>query len=98
MLDLVFTKSPEGRPDIQYLSPLGKSDHMMLEIKPERDEVVQRREEYREERLNYAKANFMELKNFYRQVNWKDLLKDKQVQEKYARMKKGFINMCQDIK
>lgn len=83
MLDLVFTKSPEGRPDIQYLSPLGKSDHMMLEIQPESDEVIQRSEDYREERLNYAKANFIELKKFYRQINWKDLLKDKQVQEKY---------------
>ena len=83
MLDLVFTKSPEGRPDIQYQSPLGKSDHMVLEIKPERDEAILRSEEYRKERRNYAKTNFKELRDFFGQINWKEILKDKQVQEKY---------------
>ena len=84
MLDLVFTKSPEGRPDIQYQSPLlGKNDHMVLEIKPDRDEVILRSEEHRKERRNYAKTNFRELRDFFGQINWKEILKDKQVQEKY---------------
>ncbi|MPD03040.1 hypothetical protein E2C01_098655 [Portunus trituberculatus] len=32
LLDLVFTKKSESPPIIQYLSPMGKSDHVTLEV------------------------------------------------------------------
>ncbi|MPC36224.1 hypothetical protein E2C01_029673 [Portunus trituberculatus] len=32
LLDLVFTKKPELPPIIQYLNPMGRSDHMTLEM------------------------------------------------------------------
>ena len=32
MLDLVFTKTPELYPMTKYLSPVGKSDHVFIEM------------------------------------------------------------------
>ena len=32
LLDLVFSKKPEPRPNIKYLSPMGRSDHVVLGI------------------------------------------------------------------
>lgn len=30
LLDLIFTRRPEGRPEIEYLSPMGKSNHVVI--------------------------------------------------------------------
>ncbi|MPC12743.1 hypothetical protein E2C01_005447 [Portunus trituberculatus] len=32
LLDLIFTKKPESPPIIQYLGPVGKSDHVTIGI------------------------------------------------------------------
>ncbi|MPC34275.1 hypothetical protein E2C01_027659 [Portunus trituberculatus] len=32
LLDLVFTKKPESPASIQYLSPMGRSNHVTLEV------------------------------------------------------------------
>ena len=84
LIDLVFTKKPETRPEIKFLSPMGKSDHVVIEITLKEEEVTYVNEEYRKGRLNHAKADFMELKRFYGNIEWKKLLEGKQVQEKYA--------------
>lgn len=31
-LDLVFTKEPENVNEIKYITPIGKSDHILLEL------------------------------------------------------------------
>ena len=58
MLDLVFTKRPEAGPSMEYLSPIGKSDHVTIEIELQDTEVQFRNEEHRNGRLNHAKTNF----------------------------------------
>ncbi|MPC61391.1 hypothetical protein E2C01_055463 [Portunus trituberculatus] len=54
LLDLEFTKKPEPPPSIQYLSPMGRSDHVTLVLEVQED-VITYSEEYKRERLNYAK-------------------------------------------
>ena len=83
LIDLVFTKKPESKPRMMYLSPMGKSDHVVIEIILQEEEITYRNEEYRNGRLNHAKANFTELKRFYGDIEWKKLLEGKQVQAKY---------------
>ena len=72
MLDLVLTKRPEQRPTINYLSPMGKSDRVVIEVEL-RDEMAEtRKEDHKNGRLNYAKANFVGLRKFF----WKYRLKE----------------------
>ncbi|MPC95630.1 hypothetical protein E2C01_090849 [Portunus trituberculatus] len=58
LLDLVFTKKPEPLPIIQYLSPMRRSDHVTLEMQIQEEDEISYREDYKEERLNYARADF----------------------------------------
>ncbi|MPC68941.1 hypothetical protein E2C01_063153 [Portunus trituberculatus] len=45
LLDLVFTKKPEPPPIIQNQSPMGKSDHVTLELETQEWEVLRYRED-----------------------------------------------------
>ena len=83
MLDLVFTKKPETCPTIEYLCPMGKSDHVVMEIELKGSEKEIRSEGHKNGRLNHAKANFAELREFYEKINWKEVMKGRTVQEKY---------------
>ncbi|MPC53557.1 hypothetical protein E2C01_047452 [Portunus trituberculatus] len=56
---LVFTKKPEPSPTIQYLSPMGRSDHVTLELEiQEEEDGISYRDDYKKERLNYARTDF----------------------------------------
>ena len=83
MLDLVFTKRPEACPSIEYASPMGKSDHVVIEIELKGHKAKIRNEGHKNGRLNHAKANFAELREFYGKVDWKESMKEGTVQEKY---------------
>ena len=82
-LDLIFTKGIELAKDIMYMCPFGKSDHIVLELELKETTEEERNESHRKERRNYAKANFPELRNFFGQVNWKEMERLKDVQQKY---------------
>ncbi|MPC52919.1 hypothetical protein E2C01_046800 [Portunus trituberculatus] len=43
LLDLVFTKKPESPPIIQYLSPMGRSDHVTLEMQIQEEDGIRYR-------------------------------------------------------
>ena len=64
LLDLVFTKKTELRPIIKCLSPVGKSDHVLIEMEPQKWAWVRIEENYKNERLNYARGNF-EVRKFF---------------------------------
>ena len=83
ILDLVFTKIPEPDPNIKYHSPIGKSDHVVIEMELRGWEQVKRREGYREGRLNYSRTNFGGLRKFFEEVEWKSTMEGKTVQKKY---------------
>ena len=83
MLDLVFTKRPEPRPTIKYLGQMVKSDHIVLEMEMQEEEVLRYKEDYKSRRLNYAKAKFDELRIFHGKINWRNIMEGKTIQEKY---------------
>ena len=85
VLDLVFTKRPELRPPIKYLSQMGKSDHIVIEVGIQDEKAKKRREDHKKGRLNYAKANFAELRKFFGTIEWKRIMKEMTVQDKYEK-------------
>ena len=56
-LDLLFTSDNEAVKEIRYESPLGKSDHVLMEISLG-EELVIINEEYKMEMYRYNKTNF----------------------------------------
>ena len=46
-LDLIFTKKPEIEPNIKYMSPMGKSNHVTIEIDINKDEVLKCNEDHK---------------------------------------------------
>ena len=62
---MVFTKEPqEIKVDCQ--SPVGKSDHVLLELETVNNAEKEGNESHKAKRLNYAKANFEGLNDFYK--------------------------------
>ena len=80
-LDLVFTKDPSEVGNIVYGSPLGKSDHLVMEFEVESKQV--RQEEYRKDRFNFAKADFDSLRSFLEHVDWNKMDQMSNIQDKY---------------
>jgi len=83
-LDLVFTKEPQEI-KLNYKSPVGKSDHVLLELDTMLELAEKWDEAYKTGRLNYAKTNFEDLKNFYKAICWEQMEEAPSVQEKYNR-------------
>ena len=67
----------------KVLSPMGRSDHVVLEINLKDWEISKDEEDHKNGRFNYAKGNFTELRKFLGSINWKALMEGKIVQEKY---------------
>ncbi len=67
---------------IEYIFPLGKCDHLVLQLKigEKRIEQVQT---HRDRRRNCAKPNCNNLAKFYNEFDWYEALKAKDVQNKY---------------
>ena len=70
ILDLVFTRRPELRPTIKYQNPMGKSDHVVLEIEIHEEMIEGWKENHKNVRINNAKVNFDELRKFFKGVEW----------------------------
>lgn len=81
-LDLVLTREVCIEDEIQYRCPLGKSDHVVLQMKLEEKEEV-KDELYKGNRLNYRKADIRGLKEYFGCMDWEDLKRAEEVQEKY---------------
>ena len=81
-LDLVLTREVNLCGDIQYKCPLGKSDHVVMEMQIEVKQG-KRDEAYRRDRLNYRKMDSESLKKFFEKLNWEEMLQASGVQKKY---------------
>ena len=81
-LDLVLTREVCIEDEIQYRCPLGKSDHVVLQMKLEEKEEM-KDELYKGNRLNYRKADIKGLKEYFGCMDWEDLKRAEEVQEKY---------------
>lgn len=82
-LDLVFTKEVDVIGDILYRSPLGRSDHVLIEMVIIDGDVCKGRDGHRRNRLNYGRTNFSKLRKFFEKVDWSDLLGAGNVQDQY---------------
>ena len=83
-LDLVFTRGDGSIRNIEHLSPVGKSDHMVLEWDLVVDQEVEEEDEkHKEERYNFNKANFAELKCFFGRFDWSILHTLRSVNDKF---------------
>ncbi|MPC17264.1 hypothetical protein E2C01_010113 [Portunus trituberculatus] len=47
LLDLVFTKKPEPPASIQYLNPMGRSDHVTFVLKMQEEDGISYRDDYK---------------------------------------------------
>ncbi|MPD04379.1 hypothetical protein E2C01_100064 [Portunus trituberculatus] len=81
-LDLVFTRDIQMNDDIRHKFPLGKSDHVILEMDIEEGKE-DRDESYKGDQLNYRKADIENLKSYFKKVNWEEMENSETVQEKY---------------
>ena len=68
---------------------MGKSDYLLVEIELQEEKLQRGIEDYKKERLNYARANYENLRNCFGSIDWKDIMKDTTVQEKYE----SFLHM-----
>ena len=82
-LDLILTREVHIKSDIRYKCPLGKSDHVILEMEIVNINKELKDESYKVNRLNYRKANKVKLKEYFGNINWENLMRTKDVQEKY---------------
>ena len=71
ILDLVITKDEAAVEDIEYQSPLGKSDHCVVCFSYVCSVILRKREK---RRRNYKKANFSDMKNEISNTDWDSVL------------------------
>ena len=71
ILDLVITKDEAVVEDIEYQSPLGKSDHCVVCFSYVCSVILRKREN---RRRNYKKANFSDMKNEISSTDWDSVL------------------------
>jgi len=81
-LDLVLTRAVDLKDEIQYRCPLGKSDHVLLQMEMQQSNEL-RDESYKKNRLNYRKADKKGLKEYFLGINWNEMMGAEEVQDKY---------------
>ena len=81
-LELLFTSAEDIIETTNYECPLGKSDRILIEISLS-TEILKIDAGYKLERYRYNKANFEELRRYFKAVSWKCFEDEKDVQEKW---------------
>merc|ERR1711980_80850 len=86
ILDLLFTRTEEEVTNIQYKTPLGNSNHVVLQF----DFLVQYdvedvKEKYKEDRLNYKRGNYEKVREVYKETDWKELEEIEDINKQYER-------------
>ena len=89
-LDLVFTRGLYLRKDIEHECPLGKSDHNILEFELDLNIDSTQTNKDDEGRLNYNKANYHNLREFFRGIDWSEMYYETDTQLKYDKFMKVY--------
>ena len=79
----MFIKEPERLENIVYKSPLGKSDHVLIEFKLKGGPEEARRKDYKEGRYKYSKKKFTELRRHFKQADWTTFHKTEKTKDKW---------------
>ncbi len=82
-MDLIFTKGQNKVEDLEYKTPIGKSDHIVINFIVSRKGGERRKENHRKEWLNYSKTNFCQLRKFFGDIDWKELYDTRDIEKKY---------------
>ena len=82
-LDLVFTKDHIKIEAIKYTTPLGKSDHVLLEFLATESCPSTRKEVHKNEWLDYSKTNFRQLIQYFDEVDWSTTFQLRDIEEKW---------------
>ena len=77
LIDLILTNEEDMITNVQYLSPLGKSDHIIMVL----DTNMNISDKDYTLRYAYDKGNYEEILNSLKKVNWKEALADKNTEE-----------------
>ena len=87
ILDLVITADPERIDEVQYLSPLGKSDHSVLLF----DYTINfTRDENHKISYQYNRGNYQSI-NEDLNLNWEEKLEDKPVEDQWNIIKSAIL-------
>lgn len=78
-------KKPESQPSLNYLSPLGRSDHITIQINIHEEETIRYNKDNKKARMKFANAKFPKLNKFYKEINCRNSFKHRQVYRKYMR-------------
>ena len=81
-LDLLLTKELEGIRKINYQCPLRKSDHVLIEFEVNDSVKEGRREEHKNGRYNYGKADFPGLRKLFDETDWSSFHATRSTQKK----------------
>ena len=84
-LDLVFTANRDDIEDIEYISPLGKSDHVVLKIRYRLLHESMVEEKQCERKLNYKRGNYNDLRSYFENIKWETDLNIEDLDEQYAK-------------
>ncbi len=79
-LDLIITREPDIIEALKYGSPIGKSDHVLIECLVREGGRNIKNEDYRKEWLNFNKVNFDKLKGRVRRENMKIIFKKYEIE------------------
>ena len=82
-LDLIFTKGIQLRQEVEHECPLGRSDHELLKFLLDKNFGVESEEEYKEERLNYNRARYNDMRSYFENIDWSELYQEENIQAKY---------------
>ena len=82
-LDLIFTKEAGIIDSLNYLTPLGKSDHDVIEFRIKAEAMARNEEKHKIGRLNFTKADYSKLSQYFNESNWEEFEQAKDVQSKW---------------
>ena len=82
-LDFIFTKGIGLKDEVEHACPIGKSDHEVLRFNLDAGNDVTKRVKYKEERLDYVKANYNHIREFFKESDWSALYQENDIQLKY---------------
>jgi hypothetical protein len=80
ILDLIITRYENSIPDVNYLSPLGKSDHCILLFKYVHNIKLKA---YMKKKIFYDKGNYEQIRENLQSINWEEILKEKDVNKQW---------------
>jgi hypothetical protein len=93
ILDLIFTNEENMISDLEYWSPLGKSDHSLMKFKLN---CYISRQSSTQIRFDYNRGNYEEMRKELSDINWEEELSDRKTVEEIWSFIKGNIQIVTD--